>query len=76
MNSKLKKYLDDYFGDWNLSEEEKKELNEHINTLESNLNYIYDMVEVIKLSEKNQDTFMATLDELIQEVEEDVTSDT
>jgi hypothetical protein len=75
-HNKLKQHLDDYFNDWNLTESEKKELSEHINVLENNLNYIYDMVEVVKLSKNNEDIFMETIDKLIQEADENVKKDT
>jgi len=76
MKHKLKKHLDDYFNDWNLTESEKKELSEHISVLENNLNYIYDMVEIVKLSKNNEDIFMETIDKLIQEADSNVKKDT
>ena len=75
MKNDLKKYLEDYFIDWNLSEREKKEVNEVCENTSKKLAGFYDAIKKMIEDKEYREAMIVILDETLSEKEDDNKTD-
>tara|TARA_R110002060_G_scaffold31055_1_gene41640 strand:- start:224 stop:451 length:228 start_codon:yes stop_codon:yes gene_type:complete len=72
----MEKYLQDYFSDWNLSEEEKSDLNIICQTASNKLIPLYSLMEKMSESTEFRESIIDTIAETLAEKKDDNKTDT
>ena len=72
----LKKYLEDYFADWDLSEEEQKAVSEVCEKTSDSLAGFYDIMKKMIESTEYREEMIDIVDKTISEKEDDDKTDT
>jgi hypothetical protein len=71
----MEKYLQDYFSDWNLSEEEKSDLNIICQNASNKLKPFYDLMKKMSESSEFREGIIDTIAETLAEKKDDNKTD-
>jgi hypothetical protein len=72
----LKKYLEDYFADWDLSEDERKSVSEICEKTSENLSGFYDIMKKMIENTEYREEMIDIVDKTISEKKDDDKTDT
>ncbi len=72
----IEKYLQDYFGDWNLTDEEKSDLNNVCKTASNQLQPLYTLMKKMSESSEFREDVIDAITETLTEKKDDNKTDT